>query len=113
MALGNQGYVSPFLRSGLAARWRVLRCCYFLLMAGVSQFSQAALGVNGGFIHIEEEAAAWLEAGGLVTLDLFVNDQVAARLGGVSLGGLIILIGPAEQPVGAEGQLPGFGSAQG
>ena len=49
---------------------------------------------------------------GLGTPDLFVNDQVAARLDGISLAGLTILSGPAEQPAGAEGQLPGFGSAQ-
>ena len=87
---------------------RVLRCCYFLLMAGVSQFSQAALGVNGGFIHVEEEAAAWLEAGGPVTLDLFVNDQVAARLASIPLDGMPILIGPAEQPAGRRGLAPWF-----
>ena len=68
--------------------------------------------MNGGSIDIEEVAAAWLEAGGLVTLDLFVNDQVTARLDGIPLDDLTILIGPAEQPAGVEGQLPGFGSAQ-
>ena len=41
-----------------------------------------------------------------------MNDQVAGRLDGISQGGLTILSGPAEQPAGAEGQLPGFESAQ-
>ena len=41
-----------------------------------------------------------------------MNAQVAGRLDGLSLGGLTILSGPAEQPAGAEGQLPAFGSAQ-
>ena len=48
-----------------------------------------------------------------MTLDLFVNGQVAGRQASIPLDGLTILIGPAEQPAGAEGQLPGFGSAQG
>ena len=81
-------------------------------MAGVSQFSQGALSVKGRFIHIEEVAATWLEAGGLVTLDSFVNGQVAARLDGIPLDDRIILIGPAERADGAEGQLPGLRSAQ-
>ena len=81
-------------------------------MTEVSQFSQVALSVNGVFIDIKEVAAAWLEAGGLVTLDLFVNDQVSARLASIPWDGLTILIGPAEQPAGAEGQMPGLGSAQ-
>ena len=68
--------------------------------------------MNGGFIDIKEVAAAWLEAGSLVTLHLFVNDQVAARLDGIPWDGLTILIGPTAQPAGAEGQLPGLGSAQ-
>ena len=66
----------------------------------------------GGSIDIEEVAAAWLEAGGLVTLDLFVNDQVTARLDGIPWEDLTILSGPAAQPAGAGDQLPGFGSAQ-
>ena len=53
-----------------------------------------------------------MEAGDLVTLDLFVNGQVAARLASISLDNLTILSGPAEPPAGAEGQLPGFWSAQ-
>ena len=49
---------------------------------------------------------------GLVTLYLFVDDEPVSKLADIPLDGLTILIGPAEQPAGAEGQLPGFGSAQ-
>ena len=56
-----------------------------------------------GFIGIEEVDAAWLEVGTPVTLDLFVNHQVAGRLTSIPRDGLTILIGPVEQPAGSEG----------